>query len=65
MTIDNKIWLKIAVILSLIIKPTGTFEAKHCQEMSMDVKKVKYLIKVQHLSPNSISAHLFSFKSEI
>ena len=43
MTIDNKIWLKIAVILSLMIKPTGTFEAKHCQEMSTDVKKVNKL----------------------
>ena len=43
MTIDSKIWLKIAVILSLMIKPTGTFEAKHCQEMSTDVKKVKNL----------------------
>ena len=40
MTIKNKEWLITVVIFYLVMEPTGTFEAKHCQEMSLDVKKV-------------------------
>lgn len=38
MITENKIWI-ILIVLTLKLEPTGTYEAAHCQTMSVDVKE--------------------------
>ena len=37
---ENELWI-IIVVLTLALEPSGTYEAQHCQVMSVDVKEVK------------------------